>query len=63
MAKHKKVYNEDGSCKVTCDGIVVAESTRMSLNWQLNPCERCGMEVSTTGSSPENDKVLESVRE
>lgn len=62
--RHKKQYRRIGvGVELLCGDKIVAfnDKTRFA-NWQISPCE-CGMDVQTTGDSPETDRVEEVVRD
>ncbi len=58
--KHSKRYKRAGNgVELLCGTRVVAgnDTTRFA-NWQLRPCV-CGVDIQTTGDSPDTDRVLE----
>lgn len=60
--KHKKVYRENG-CVLLCGKTEVASHPNgRGINFTLDACPKCGMEIYTSGFSPETDKVLEYIK-
>ncbi len=60
MTRHRKEYCRTGTgVNLTCEGLVVAESSFRLANFSVSQCVRCRAEVMTTGHSPETDKVFE----
>lgn len=64
MTKHRKQYRmyDSGVC-LMCGGKEVAQSPYILTNWQITNCQNCGMDVQTTGESPDTDIVEEFVYE
>ncbi len=60
--KHTKRYKRTGTgVELLCGDKVVAENKATCFaNWQLSPCE-CGIDVMSTGCSPDTDRVYECV--
>jgi len=61
--KHWKKY-ENNTVSLMCDGNwykskVVAGGSWPQANFKLDGCSNCGMEVTTTGTSPDTDRILE----
>ena len=65
MAKHKKLYHRFGNgVGLWCGSKLIASNPDYQyVNFSVSNCPECGMEVQTTGCSPETDKVQEFERE
>ncbi len=61
---HSKRYKRTGyGAELLCGNRVVADNeTSYLVNWQLTPCRFCGIDVVTTGHSPDTDRVMEIAR-
>ncbi len=60
---HSKQYKRAGQgVELLCGNRAIASNERSYLaNWQIDNCRYCGMDVMTTGSSPDTDRVYEGV--
>lgn len=56
--KHKKVYLPDGSVKLFC-GKKELYAEDHDVNWSIENCRGCGMDVRTIGHSPATVRIYE----
>ncbi len=58
--RHKKIYGGPYlGAKLLCGDAVVVDSALPNTNFELSPCQICGMYVRTTGYGPCTDKIEE----
>lgn len=58
--RHSKQYNSYGTgVSLMCGCRLVEYSPYILTNWQITNCRFCGMEVQTTGNSPDTDRIEE----
>lgn len=56
--RHRKAYRGNGVV-LLCGDKVEANSPYRGANFSISGCSKCGMEVKTTGCSPDTDEVSE----
>ncbi len=60
MTKHRKIYKPIGDgVELRCGSRVIASNDNRLTNFSYPGCPVCGMDIWTTGHSPDTDAVYE----